>query len=63
MGERSKRGVPIAATEGAVPDHGPACAFCGRPGGNRIAYDDAEVRLHRECEDAWIERRMGEEGI
>lgn len=43
---------------------GPVCTYCGRPGGNRLAYGDGEeVRLHRECEDPWIECRMGEEGI
>jgi hypothetical protein len=60
-----------------VPDQGPdplnehgepvavaCCAYCGRPGGNRVALGDGiEVRLHRDCEDAYITRRTGEEGI
>jgi len=40
------------------------CAQCGQPGGNMVATSDGLThRLHRECEKAWIERRMGEEGI
>ena len=40
------------------------CTYCGRPGGNEVAYgDDETVRLHCECEAAFIERRMREEGV
>jgi hypothetical protein len=33
---------------------GPLCSYCGRSGGNRVAYDGLELTLHRECEDPWI---------
>ena len=40
------------------------CAYCGRPGGNEVAFGDGgAVRLHRDCEEPWIESRMAEEGI
>jgi 5S rRNA maturation endonuclease (ribonuclease M5) len=53
------RGVSEAAN-----GRGPVCAQCGRPGGNEVACgDDETIRLHRECEAAFIERRMREEGI
>jgi hypothetical protein len=41
------------------------CAYCGRPGGNAVAFgtDGGFIRLHRVCEDPWIENRMAEEGI
>jgi hypothetical protein len=40
------------------------CAQCGRPGGNQVAFGDGQsIRLHRECEESWIECRMAEEGI
>jgi len=40
------------------------CVHCGRPGGSEIALgDEGSIRLHRECESPWIERRMREEGI
>jgi hypothetical protein len=50
-----------------LPDHGPdpldehgvpvvRCAYCGRPGGNRIAVDGIEVCLHRECERPYFDR-------
>jgi hypothetical protein len=41
------------------------CAQCGRPGGNAVAFGDGSgaIRLHRECEDPWIENRMAQEGI
>jgi hypothetical protein len=47
-----------------VNGSGPVCVQCGRPGGNQVACgDDETVQLHRECESAFIERRMREEGI
>jgi hypothetical protein len=34
---------------------GEPCAYCGRPGGNEVAVDSGpSIRLHRECEAAWI---------
>jgi hypothetical protein len=40
------------------------CAYCGRPGGNEVAFGDGgSIRLHRDCEQPWIENRMAEEGI
>jgi hypothetical protein len=40
------------------------CAYCGSPGGNEVAFGDGRfIRLHRDCEAAWIESRMAEEGI
>jgi Protein of unknown function (DUF3631) len=40
------------------------CAYCNRPGGNAVAFGDGGfIRLHRECEQPWIENRMAEEGI
>jgi hypothetical protein len=42
------------------------CDYCGRPGGEvEVAFgeDAGSIWLHRECEDRWIRRRMGEEGI
>jgi hypothetical protein len=41
----------------------PICTQCGRPGGNQVACDGLSVWLHRDCESAFIERRMREEGI
>jgi hypothetical protein len=33
---------------------GAHCDHCGKPGGNEVAAGDGrQVRLHRECEDAW----------
>jgi Protein of unknown function (DUF3631) len=47
------------ASEDAEP-----CAQCGRPGGNEVAFGDGQsIRLHRECEELWIEERMAQEGI
>jgi putative DNA primase/helicase len=38
------------------------CAYCGRPGGNLVATGDGPThRLHRECEDPWLENRMAQE--
>jgi putative DNA primase/helicase len=40
------------------------CAYCGRPGGNAVAFGDGQsIRLHRVCEEPWIESRMAQEGI
>jgi Protein of unknown function (DUF3631) len=39
------------------------CAYCGRPGGNRLAWDGIELVLHPDCEAPFIDRRMREEGI
>jgi hypothetical protein len=40
------------------------CAYCRRPGGNAVAFGDGgSIRLHRECEQPWMENRMAEEGI
>jgi hypothetical protein len=61
--------APVAAFpgNGGAPDKaadGPVCTHCGRPGGNEVAFGDGlSVRLHRECEDPWIDARMREEGI
>jgi hypothetical protein len=53
-------GVPDKAPDGC----GPGCAQCGRPGGNEVAFGDGpSIWLHRECEVAFIDRRMREEGI
>jgi hypothetical protein len=62
--------LPYTGPQVAVPDQGPdpldehgepvavaRCAYCGRPGGNRVALDGIEVYLHRDCEDAYITRR------
>src|SRR5262245_61027602 len=36
----------------------PICMQCGRPGGNEVACGDGpSVRLHRECESAFNDRR------
>jgi hypothetical protein len=50
----------------ACTARGPAgsepCVYCGHPGGNPVAFGDGgSMRLHRECEQPWIE--MAEEGI
>jgi hypothetical protein len=46
------------------PDSPEPCAYCGRPGGNAVAFGEGgSIRLHRECEQPWIENRMAEEGI
>jgi hypothetical protein len=39
------------------------CAYCGRPGGNLVAYGGGLTRLHRDCEEPWLECRMAEEGL
>jgi hypothetical protein len=50
---------PERASDRAEP-----CAHCGGPGGNDLAFGDGRfIRLHRDCEAAWIESRMAEEGI
>jgi hypothetical protein len=42
----------------------PTCAQCGNPGGNEVAFGDGpSVHLHRECEDAFIDTKMREQGI
>ena len=39
------------------------CTQCGHPGGNEVAFGDGpSIWLRRECEDAFIDRRMREEG-
>jgi hypothetical protein len=49
---------------GAANGRGPACAQCGRPGGNEVAFGDGpSVRLHRGCEDAFIDAKMREQGV
>jgi hypothetical protein len=49
--------------QGGSEETPPLCAQCGCPGGNEVAYgDDQTVRLHRDCEDAFIDRRMREKG-
>ena len=57
--------APVAAVAPFPGDGpGPVCTQCGRPGGNEVAFGDGpSVRLHRGCEDAFIDRRMGEEGV
>jgi Protein of unknown function (DUF3631)/CHC2 zinc finger len=39
------------------------CAYCRRPGGNEVTFGAGFIRLHRDCEQPWIENRMAEEGI
>ncbi len=40
------------------------CAYCGRPGGDRHAWDNGtELVLHPGCEDPYIDKRMAEQGI
>jgi Protein of unknown function (DUF3631) len=47
-----------------APDPTEPCAYCGCPGGNLVAFGDGGLtRLHRHCEDPWIERRMAEQGV
>jgi hypothetical protein len=47
-----------------APDPAELCAYCNHPGGNAVAFGDGQsIRLHRECEQPWIECRMAEEGI
>jgi hypothetical protein len=42
----------------------PTCAQCGRPGGNEVAFGDGPlVRLHRECEHAFIDTKMRDQGV
>jgi Protein of unknown function (DUF3631) len=53
----------VEVGKGGAGQEGPPCSYCGRPGGNRVAYDDLELTLHRECEDPWIKATMREEGI
>jgi len=35
------------------------CAHCGQPGGEEWNYDGMEVRLHEQCEHAWIDAYEG----
>lgn len=49
--------------KGGAGANSAVCSHCGRPGGNRVAFDGGEVILHRECENPWIDTRMREEGI
>jgi putative DNA primase/helicase len=52
------------AARASSPSNGPTCTQCGRPGGNEVAFGDGpSIRLHRECEEAWIQVRMTQEGI
>jgi Protein of unknown function (DUF3631) len=47
-----------------APDPTEPCAYCGCPGGNLVAFGDGGLtRLHRHCEEPWIERRMAEQGV
>jgi hypothetical protein len=48
----------------SAPGTAEPCAYCGRPGGNLVAFGDGGLtRLHRHCEDPWIESRMAEQGF
>jgi hypothetical protein len=59
-GEKSGRAI----WEGETANRAIPCAQCGRPGGNEVAFGEgSSVRLHRECEAAFIDRRMREEGV
>ena len=43
-----------------VPDpFSHVCAHCGQPGGRECAYGEIEVRLHEQCEHAWIDAYEG----
>ena len=50
-------GTPAAESDPCV------CAYCSRPGGNRLAWDGIELVLHPGCEAPFIDKRMAEEGI
>ena len=57
--------APVAAVA-LFPGNGrgPACVQCGRPGGNEVAFGDGPpVRLHRGCEDAFIDTKMRDQGV
>jgi hypothetical protein len=57
--------APVAAVA-PFPGNGrgPACVQCGRPGGNEVAFGDGPpVRLHRGCEDAFIDTKMRDQGV
>jgi hypothetical protein len=56
--------APSAGNGGLPPGEDRICAHCGRLGGNEVAFGEgSSVRLHRECEDSFIDRRMREEGV
>jgi putative DNA primase/helicase len=51
-------------SEGEIEQKAPLCTHCGRPGGNEVAFGDGpSVRLHRECEMAFIDIKMREQGV
>jgi hypothetical protein len=51
-------------SEAANGRRGPVCVQCGRPGGKEVAFGDGpSVRLHRECEDAFIDTKMRDQGV
>jgi Protein of unknown function (DUF3631) len=63
---RASRDSEPCTSRGSESASDPAelCAHCGRPGGNEVAFGEGDsVRLHRECEDPWIQDRTAEEGI
>jgi len=35
------------------------CGHCGQPGGRECAYGEIELRLHEQCERAWIDAYEG----
>lgn len=61
----SRASEPCAArSPQSASDPPELCAFCNRPGGNLVATDDGQThRLHRDCEEPWMENRMAQEGI
>ncbi len=62
-GSADDRDANTPTQTGTDPSTG-VCAYCGSRGGNQVSYaGEGAIYLHRGCEDRWIERRMGEEGI
>ena len=48
----------------SASDPSELCAYCKRPGGNEVAFGDSgRLRLHRQCEEPWIENLMAEDGV
>jgi Protein of unknown function (DUF3631) len=63
-GESRASALDAEACAARSPDSPEPCAYCGRAGGNAVAFGDGRsIRLHRDCEAPWIENRMAEEGI
>ena len=59
-GEKNGRTV----WEGETANRVVLCAQCSRPGGNEVAFGGGpSVRLHRECEMAFIDAKMREQGV